>query len=107
MQGRVCACFDRDLFVAGEQGLGQRALIRGELVVDGVLAPTQSETALLLDCEVALDRLDQVGDEVGPTLELHVDAAPALLHQIAAANQPIEHGHAPQQQDDEDREDNV
>ncbi len=34
----------------------------------------------LLVCRVSLDRLDEVRDEVGTTLELHGDVAPRLVH---------------------------
>jgi hypothetical protein len=38
---------------------------------------------------VALDRLDEVGQQVGTTLELHGDVAPRLIHPHIEPNQPV------------------
>ena len=38
---------------------------------------------------VALDRLDEVADEVVPAVELDVDLAPGLLHEVAQLDQPL------------------
>ena len=67
------------------------------------------EHALLVG-GVALDRLDQVGDEVDPALELDVDLVPAVLHPVALHHQRVvgrdeeddQHGHGGQD-DDENR----
>ena len=39
---------------------------------------------------IGLHGLDQVGDEVGAAAQLHVDAAPALAHDVALADEPVE-----------------
>ena len=39
---------------------------------------------------IALHGLDQIGNEVGAPAQLHVDAAPALAHHVAHANQAVE-----------------
>ena len=56
---------------------------------------------------IALDGLDQVGDEVVPALELHVDAAPALGHQIFVGHQPVVNGHRPDKQEHHHAQENV
>ena len=44
---------------------------------------------LALVCRIALDRLDQVGNQIGAALELRVDAAPAFGDHGAAADKPV------------------
>ena len=39
---------------------------------------------------IRLYGLDQVGDQVGAPAQLHVDAAPALAHDVALADEPVE-----------------
>src|SRR5664279_77598 len=39
---------------------------------------------------IALHDLDQIGDEIAAPAQLHIDAAPALAHEIAAADQAVE-----------------
>ena len=46
------------------------------------------EDALLMR-RIALHRLDEIGDEVGAPLQLHVDAAPALAGEIALPHEAI------------------
>ena len=41
-------------------------------------------------CGISLHSRYQIGDEVGPPAQLHVDAAPALAHEIAQADEPVE-----------------
>ena len=38
---------------------------------------------------VALHRLDEVGDEVEPALELDIDLGPGVVHLVAAANEAV------------------
>jgi hypothetical protein len=38
---------------------------------------------------IAFDGLEQVGDEIGAPLELHVDARPALAHQLPFADEVV------------------
>ena len=38
---------------------------------------------------IALDGFDQVGDQIGAAAQLHVDAAPALRHEVLVADQAI------------------
>ena len=40
---------------------------------------------------VGFDRLDQIGNEIAAPLELDVDAAEALAHEVAPADQAVEH----------------
>ena len=56
---------------------------------------------------VALDRLDQVGDEVIPALELDVNAAPALGHHILVGHQPVVNRHRPDKQEHHHAQENV
>ena len=56
---------------------------------------------------VALDALDQVGDEVIPALQLDVDAAPALGHQVLVGHQLVVNRHGPEQQDHHHAQENV
>src|SRR5664280_3119386 len=44
---------------------------------------------------VPLDGLDEVGDQVVPPLELHVDLAPRILHLVAGADQAVVHAQHP------------
>jgi hypothetical protein len=39
---------------------------------------------------VGFNRLDEIGDQIAAPLELHVDAAEALAHEVAPANQAVE-----------------
>ena len=58
---------------------------------------------------VALDRLDQVADQVVPAGELDVDLAPGLLHEVAQPDQAVVGRDGPadddHQQDDDDDDD--
>ena len=58
---------------------------------------------------VALDRLDQVADQVVPAGELDVDLAPGLLHEVAQPDQAVVGRDGPadddEQQDDDDDDD--
>ncbi|ENN89004.1 hypothetical protein RHSP_02688 [Rhizobium freirei PRF 81] len=44
---------------------------------------------LVLMAGIAFDRLDQIGNEIGAALQLHVDAGPCFLRNLARANEPI------------------
>jgi hypothetical protein len=56
---------------------------------------------------VALDRLDEVRDQVVAALELHLDGAPGLVDLVARADQPVVGKHAPQRQQGKRREHHV
>jgi hypothetical protein len=38
---------------------------------------------------IAFHGLDQVGNEVGAAAQLHIDAAPALGHEVLVADKPL------------------
>ena len=38
---------------------------------------------------IAFHRLDQIGNEIGPAAQLHIDAAPALRHEILVPDQRV------------------
>src|SRR5450756_1069437 len=59
---------------------------------------------LLLVGHVVLDGLDEVGDEVVPTLELHVDLAPGVVDLVAPAHQAVVDAGEDDPQDDEDHD---
>jgi hypothetical protein len=59
---------------------------------------------LLLVGRVALDRLDQVGDQVGAALELHVDLAPGVLVAVLERDDAVVDVDAPQDQGSQDDE---
>ena len=44
---------------------------------------------LVLVGGIALHRLDQIGNEVGAALQLHVDAAPAFRHQVLVTDECV------------------
>jgi hypothetical protein len=44
---------------------------------------------VLLELHVAFDRRDQVGDQVVPSFELHVDLAPGVVDLVAAAHDAV------------------
>src|SRR6266508_1133445 len=54
---------------------------------------------------VALDGLDQVGDQVVTALELHVDLAPRVVDMVPPPNQAVVDQHGHDQQHDDDRHD--
>ena len=55
---------------------------------------------------VALDRLDQVGDQVGAALELHVDVRPAPLGLVTEPDEMVEDENRPErEQNDYGRDD--
>src|SRR5207248_4015224 len=60
---------------------------------------------LALVLEVALGRLDQVGDQVVPPLELHIDLRESVLVAVAQLDQPVVSGHRQQSNEDQDTED--
>jgi len=60
---------------------------------------------LLLVGHVVLDGLDEVGDEVVPALELHVDLAPGVVDLVAPAHQAVVDAGEDDPQDDEDHDD--
>ncbi len=64
---------------------------------------------LALVRRVPLHRLDQVGDQVVPAAELHVDLRPAVLDAVPERDEPVVREHGPEQQDhdhgDEDPDD--
>src|SRR5690606_17678929 len=55
---------------------------------------------------VALDGLDQVGDEIVATLQLDVDLAPRLLHEVAQANQAVVLSNGPEDNDNQNYQQN-
>ena len=57
---------------------------------------------VLLELHVALDRLDQVGDQVVPPLELHVDLAPGVVDLVAPPHESVERGPQAQRHNDDD-----
>ena len=54
---------------------------------------------------IGLHGLDQIGDEIGAPAQLHVDAAPALAHDVALAHQPVEDDDGVKHDRDDDRGD--
>jgi hypothetical protein len=54
---------------------------------------------------VALDRLDEVADEVVPAGELDVDLAPGLLHQVAQLDEAVVGRDGPADDGDEQHHD--
>ena len=55
----------------------------------------------------ALDAFDQAGNEVIPPLQLDVDAAPALGHQVLVGLQLVLNRHGPEPQDHHHAQENV
>ena len=51
---------------------------------------------------VALDRLDEVRDEVVAALELHVHLRKGVLHRLTQPDEAVVNAHRPQADDDED-----
>jgi len=58
----------------------------------------------LLVRRIALHGLDQVGDQVVASLELHVDAAPRLVDPIAAADHAVADEDVDQPREDDQRD---
>ena len=56
---------------------------------------------LALVRRVSLHRLDQVGDQVVPAAELHVDLGPTVLDAVPERDEPVEREHGPEHQDDD------
>ena len=56
-------------------------------------------------CGVALDRLDEVRDQVMAALQLDVDLAPRLLHQVAELDQAVVDADRPQDEQHDDTDD--
>ena len=54
---------------------------------------------------VALDRLDEVRDQVVATLELNVDLAPCLLHEVAQLDEAVVHADRPEGEQHDDGDD--
>lgn len=54
---------------------------------------------------VALDGLDEVGDEVEPALQLHVDLRPSVVDAIAHAHEVVVHRDERDGENDDDYDD--
>ena len=61
--------------------------------------------SLLLVAGVALDRLDQIRDQVVATLGLHLDLATGIVNPVAFRNKAVVDGKRPQDEQDDDPED--
>ena len=73
----------------GELTLGGRRGGRGGRSDGGVAGLDDGVEGGLLVLGVTLDGLDQVGDQIVPALELHVDLRPGVLDLVAPADQAV------------------
>lgn len=73
----------------GQDVVGSHLLIRGGSAGSGVACADDSVEGFLLVRGVALDRLDQVGNEVVAALQLRVDVLPRVVDAVAQRDEVI------------------
>ena len=90
----------------GKRGFGL-ANLRRSLGANGIR--TELDDGLqraALVAHIAFDRLDQVGNEIMPALELHVDLGPGVVHLVAQVNETVVDRHEPEGQKNQNPEEN-